>query len=143
MTAVRHRERDHNLPAPLASLVGREAEAAALRDRLLLPDVRLLTLTGPSGTGKTRLALHVAANLLDRFRDGVWLVELATQPDAALVVPAVARTLGLKESADQQLATTLMAFLRDTQLLLVLDNFEQGGSRRPRSRCPAGDRVRP
>ena len=62
--------------------------------------------------------------MLDRFRDGVWLVELATPADASLVVPAVARTLGLKESADQQLATTLMAFLRDTQLLLVLDNFE-------------------
>jgi non-specific serine/threonine protein kinase len=88
----------------------------------------LLTLTGAGGTGKTRLALQVAAQLLDlnstAFVDGVWLVELAALQDAALVIPAIARILGLTEHANQPLPTALADFLRQRRMLLVLDNFE-------------------
>ena len=87
--------------------------------------MRLLTLTGPGGTGKTRLALQVAAELLDDFADGVWFVDLAPTHDPALVASAIATALGVKESGAQPLIESLKLSLRDKHLLLVLDNFEQ------------------
>src|SRR4051794_36039122 len=114
-----------NLPLQLTSFIGREQEIAAIQQRLLDPHVRLLTLTGPGGTGKTRLALQVAAELLDHFPDGVWFVDLAPVSNAAHVVLTIAQTLGLKETAAQPIGDGLRAHLRDRNLLLVLDNFEQ------------------
>ena len=88
--------------------------------------MRLLTLTGPGGTGKTRLALQAAAELIDEFPDGVCFVALAPITDPALVAPAIAAALGVREAGGQPAARTLLRdHLRDKQMLLVLDNFEQ------------------
>ena len=113
------------LPMQATSLVGREEERAFIRQRLERPDVRLLVLTGPGGTGKTRLALEVAAELHDLYADGVCFVALAAITDPALVVTTVADALGVTQSGPQHLAETVGAYLRDRQMLLVLDNFEQ------------------
>jgi predicted ATPase/transcriptional regulator with XRE-family HTH domain len=115
----------HNLPLQLTSFVGRELELAGVQQMLLDPAIRLLTLTGPGGTGKTRLALQVATAQLDAFRDGVWFVDLAPISDAGLVVTAIAQTLGVRQSGGQTLLEGLTTALRERQRLLVLDNFEQ------------------
>src|SRR5207302_5510183 len=115
----------NNLPAQATALIGREKEVAGVGALLRKPEVALVTLTGPGGTGKTRLALQVAADLLDDFRDGVWFVELAAILEPALVVPTVAAMLGVKEAAGQPLQATLQDYLREKRMLLVLDNFEQ------------------
>jgi predicted ATPase/DNA-binding CsgD family transcriptional regulator/transcriptional regulator with XRE-family HTH domain len=112
------------LPAPVAPLIGREREVAAVRDRLTNPDVRLVTLTGPGGIGKTRLALHVAAELGDRFADGACFVPLASVGDPDLVVPSIAQALGLREVGRSSLAERVKEHLRHRTLLLLLDNFE-------------------
>ena len=118
----------NNLPRPLTSFVGREAAVAAVRERLLRPGVRLLTLTGPGGVGKTRLALRAAAEVLaapGAFPDGAWLVYLAAVRDPALVPAAVAGALGVKEAGGRSVPEALEDFLSPKRLLLVLDNFEQ------------------
>ncbi|MGI9179834.1 MAG: ATP-binding protein [Longimicrobiaceae bacterium] len=117
--------RPHNLPLQRTPLIGREQELRTLTQMLLREEVPLLTLTVPGGTGKTRLALQAAAELLEQFEDGVFFVGLAPLSDPALVPSAVAQALGVRESAERPLAETLPEYLRERQLLLVLDNLEQ------------------
>ena len=117
--------RPTNLPVQPNSLIGREREMAELLALLRDEGVHLLTLTGPGGTGKTRLGLQVAAELLEDFRSGVFFVSLAPISDSDLVVPAIAEALALREVAGEQLFETLIGYLREKQMLLVLDNFEQ------------------
>jgi predicted ATPase/DNA-binding SARP family transcriptional activator len=117
------RARRH-LPAPATALVGRRAQLDDLVALLGTPGVRLLTVTGAGGAGKTRLAIQAAAELAASFDDGVYFVELAPLEDAALVPQAVAHALGVVERADEPLAQTLAEHLHGRRLLLVLDNFE-------------------
>jgi predicted ATPase/transcriptional regulator with XRE-family HTH domain len=114
----------HNLPAQATPLLGRAREVTTLCALLQRDDVRLVTLTGPGGIGKTRLSLQVAAELLDVFPDGVWNVRLSRLTDPQLVVPTIATTLELKEGGATPLAEILREYLHDKLLLLVLDNFE-------------------
>ena len=115
----------NNLPIQPTPFIGREKEVAAVTRLLTRPDVRLVTLSGPGGVGKTRLALHVAAELADDFIDGVFIVALAPVNDPAQVVPAIAQTLGISEASHLPLLSLLEAALKGKQLLLLLDNFEQ------------------
>src|SRR5262249_42123071 len=113
-----------SLPSPLTALIGRQQELTDLRARRARADVRLLTLTGPGGTGKTRLGLQLAAELLDAFADGVYLVTLAPIRDPNLVIETIAAALAVKEGGEHALLTLLKRHIRDRQLLLLLDNFE-------------------
>jgi predicted ATPase/class 3 adenylate cyclase/transcriptional regulator with XRE-family HTH domain len=115
----------NNLPIQPTALLGREEQMKALGALLRRGNARLVTITGPGGIGKTRLAIQVAAELVDAFPDGVWYVRLSRLSDPNLVAPTIARTLGLKEAGNQPLADILRAYLADRRLLLVLDNFEQ------------------
>jgi len=114
-----------NLPLQPTPLIGREREVEEVCRRLRSKEVRVLTLTGPGGTGKTRVSLQVAAELTDEYEDGVFFVALAATADLSLVVPTVARTLGLIEASSQPPEEVLKGYLRDRHMLLVLDNFEQ------------------
>ena len=114
----------NNLPHQPTPLLGRERELGEIADLLRHEDVHLVTLTGPGGVGKTRLALQAAADLLEVFADGAFFVELAPLADPLLVPSTVAGALGVREEVGQPLIATLTAFLRDRQLLLALDNFE-------------------
>jgi predicted ATPase/class 3 adenylate cyclase len=118
-------ERMNNLPAQPTPLVGRERELGEVRNLLRGEGVRLLTLTGPGGIGKTRLGLQVAADLVDEFEDGVFFVALAPITDPALVASAIAEPLGVAEAGDQPLEESLKGYLRGKELLLLLDNVEQ------------------
>jgi predicted ATPase/class 3 adenylate cyclase len=117
--------RPNNLPIQPTPLIGRERE---LREAPAMAGdnaVRIVTLTGQGGMGKTRLAIHIAAELLDSFSDGVYFVALAQVTDPELVGPAIVQTLGLREKPGQSVRDTLVDYLASKQLLLVLDNFEQ------------------
>ncbi|MFN2118781.1 MAG: ATP-binding protein, partial [Anaerolineales bacterium] len=113
---------NHNLAPQLTSFIGRETELRETREKL--ETARLLTLIGPGGTGKTRLALELAATQLDRFQDGVWLVELAPISDPALIVPSVASIFGIREAPGVPLLSLVTDYLQAKELLLVLDNCE-------------------
>ena len=115
----------HNLPIQPTPLLGREREVAEVSALLGQAGVRLLTLSGPGGIGKTRLALQVAAELGERYADGVYFIELAAIVDPALVAATIARALRLREIADRALDQTLCLHLSGRHVLLVLDNFEQ------------------
>jgi predicted ATPase/class 3 adenylate cyclase/DNA-binding CsgD family transcriptional regulator len=115
----------NNLPIQPTPFIGREQEVEACEQLLVREEVRLLTLTGPGGIGKTRMALQVAAELSEVFSGGLYFVNLAPLRDAEFVVPTIAQVLDVKELAEQLLLDLLKVFLREKQLLLLLDNFEQ------------------
>lgn len=114
----------HNLPVQPTPFVGRQQEMKAVGELLLRENVRLMTLTGVGGTGKTRLALQVAASLLDHFADGIYFVPLGDLSDPALVLPTMAKQVGVQEGGSQPLLEILKSSFHDKQLLLILDNFE-------------------
>ena len=114
-----------SLPMPLTGVIGRDEEAHAVQGMLHRADVRLVTLTGPGGVGKTRLALSVTQDVAEAFVDGTAFVPLAAITDPTLVAPAIAQALGVREAGDLPLAARIASVLRDKRFLLVLDNFEQ------------------
>jgi DNA-binding winged helix-turn-helix (wHTH) protein len=118
----RDRGKRSNLTEPLTSFIGRERELVEIKR--LLPGKRLLTLVGVGGIGKTRLALQAAAEVMDAYRDGVWLVELGSISNPLLVPTSVAQVLGIQEIAGASLTDTLCTHLKSRQLLLILDNCE-------------------
>ncbi|HZO30988.1 MAG TPA: helix-turn-helix domain-containing protein [Chloroflexota bacterium] len=113
-----------NIPWPVSSLLGREAVLGAICHLIAEDRRRLVTLTGVGGSGKTRLAIQIAADLLDRFVDGAWFVELAPTSDPSLVPRVVAGALGVREAQEAPILETLLGYLRRKRLLLVLDNCE-------------------
>ncbi len=119
------RQKRHNLPAQITAFIGRTTELAEIREKLSRPEVRLLTLTGPGGTGKTRLGLQTGLELLDDFADGVFFVTLAPISDSLLVNTVIAETLGVHPTGDRPVIERLKETLQDQHLLLILDNFEQ------------------
>jgi len=121
--AIRTLEVPTNLPVRLTTFVGREREVMQITE--LLKTARLVTLTGPGGTGKTRLALRAATDMLDRFADGVFFVELAAISEPHLVPSVIGSAMGIREEGPRPILETLQSELRDKVALLVLDNFEQ------------------
>src|ERR1700716_4075094 len=111
-----------NLPAEATRFIGRRDELAELRRKL--SEARLVSLVGPGGVGKSRLAIRIASDLERRFRDGAWLVELADVRDPALVSNPVMLALDLRDQASTEPLPLLLAYLREPQLLLVVDNCE-------------------
>src|SRR5262249_40163597 len=120
---LRTLEAPTNLPPQVTSFVGREREAADVQQ--LLKETRLLTLTGPGGTGKTRLSLRVAEAVRADYPGGTFFVELAPITDPSLIPATIAAAVGLREEPNRPVLETLKDFLRDRRILLVLDNFEQ------------------
>jgi len=114
----------NNLPVQPTPLIGREREVVTARGLLQHPETRLLTLTGPGGVGKTRLGLQIAADVLREFPDGAFFINLAPVISADLVIPSIAKTLSVQEATNRPILDSLKEYLRDRQLLLVLDNFE-------------------
>lgn len=114
-----------NIPPTFTSLLGREQDIATVRTLLQRPDIRLITLSGPGGVGKTRLAIHIAKEVQDIFKDGICFVSLAEINDPAFVKPILAETLGVQESGELSVSKQLQATLANKQCLLILDNFEQ------------------
>jgi predicted ATPase/class 3 adenylate cyclase len=114
----------HNLPAQPTALLGREEELAAAKSLLQQDGVRLVTLTGPGGSGKTRLGVQAGAELVQAFVDGVWFVPLAGSTEPELVILAIAHALGVREVPGERLQQTVQDYLRSKDALLLLDNFE-------------------
>jgi predicted ATPase/DNA-binding SARP family transcriptional activator len=117
--------RRESLPAPLTTMIGREAEVAAVQGFLSRADIRLVTLSGAGGSGKTRLGIEVARGMARAFRDGVFFVSLAPIRDPGLVASPIARALAVPEEPARSPEEALRTFVREKQLLLLLDNFEQ------------------
>jgi predicted ATPase/DNA-binding SARP family transcriptional activator len=113
-----------NLPVPATALLGRERELGEVSKMLRGSVIRLVTLHGPGGVGKTRLAIQVAAEIAEDFPEGVYFVQLAAITDPALVLPVIAHTLGLRETPGRPLNEVVKGWLRDHRVLMVLDNFE-------------------
>ena len=114
-----------NLPTLPTALLGRDEELSSIADLFVSDGTRLVTLVGPGGVGKTHLALQAAANLVDDFEDGVWLVRLGTVSEPHMILPAVAATVGVREGGGLDLREALMHWLGDRRLLFVFDNVEQ------------------
>lgn len=114
-----------NLPAQTTPLIGREQAVISVRKRLLDENIRLLTLTGPPGVGKTRLTIQVAYELADEFEEGVHFISLAPINDAELVPAVIVQALGVNQVGEQSFAHRLKEYVRDKHILLLLDNFEQ------------------
>jgi predicted ATPase/DNA-binding XRE family transcriptional regulator len=123
--AASEQPRTSNIPARLTRLIGREEIATEIGSRLLRDEIRLLTLTGAPGIGKTSLALQVAAGLVPHFREGLFFVALAPIVEPAMVTTAIAKVFGLADSGQRPLGEALVALLRDKEMILLLDNFEQ------------------
>ena len=115
----------NNLPVQVSEFIGREAELASIRSLLEDPTIRLLTLTGPGGMGKTRLALQLGAEVVDLYRDGVFFVDLSAERDADAAFEAILRDLGLMSAREGSSLQVLKTKLYDRNLLIILDNFEQ------------------
>jgi excisionase family DNA binding protein len=124
-TSLAPAERMPEVAGPTSPLIGRENERAAIRAMLLREGARLVTLTGPGGVGKTRLALEIMREVSDLFADGACFVDLSSLRDERLVLPSIAQAIGLRETQGRALDKTLVTFLAPREILLVLDNFEQ------------------
>jgi predicted ATPase len=124
-SSVISRSKKISLPIPPTTLIGREAPVDAVRSLLLKKDIRLITLTGPGGVGKTRLALESVTSLEDHFKDGIYWVDLSAIRESYQVVSGIARKLYVKERGEEDLLECLKEYLLDKNLLLLLDNFEQ------------------
>ena len=114
-----------NLPPRLPALIGRDQDVVAVAELITAPEVSVVTLVGPGGTGKTRLSLAVASEVLPSFADGAFFVDLSALSDASLVIPSIAQALSLREAPGRSLEASLADHLASKEMLLVLDNFEQ------------------